>query len=84
LACGRQPFRANSENELLNKHIREAPVPPTVFNKDITKEFADLMMEMIRKKAADRPKSLHEFLSRFKKIRIYQSDPPIEKINDFQ
>ena len=75
LACGRQPFRANSENELLNKHIREVPVPPTVFNKDVTKEFADLMMEMIRKKAADRPQSLHEFLSRFAKIRIYQSDP---------
>ena len=37
LACGRQPFRANSENELLNKHIREIPVPPTTFNKDITK-----------------------------------------------
>ena len=33
LACGRQPFRANSSNELLNKHIREIPSPPTVYNK---------------------------------------------------
>ena len=84
MACGRQPFRANSENELLNKHIHEAPVPPTTFNKEITKEYADLVMEMIRKKPADRPKSLHEFLSRFKKIRIFQSDPPITANTDFQ
>jgi serine/threonine protein kinase len=83
LACGRQPFRANSENELLNKHIREAPLPPTAYNKEITKEFADLVMEMIRKKASDRPQTLHEFVSRFAKIRVFQSDPPIEPKRDF-
>ncbi|WP_435015969.1 serine/threonine protein kinase [Tundrisphaera sp. TA3] len=74
-ACGRQPFRANSENELLNKHIRETPNPPTSYNKDVTKEFSDLVLEMIRKKPADRPQSLHEFLARFAKIRIFQTDP---------
>ena len=83
LACGRQPFRANSENELLNKHIREAPLPPTSFNKEITKEFADLVMEMIRKKPSDRPQTLHEFVSRFAKIRIFQTDPPIEPKRDY-
>ena len=83
LACGRQPFRANSDNELLNKHIREMPVPPTVYNKEITKEYADLVMEMIRKNPADRPKTLHEFLSRFAKIRIFQGDPPPEKAREF-
>ena len=29
LACGRQPFRANSPGELLNKHIKDQPSPPT-------------------------------------------------------
>ncbi len=83
LACGRQPFRANSENELLNKHIREAPVSPTAFNKEVTKEYADLMMEMIRKKPADRPQDLHQFLSRFSKIRIFQGDPAPQSSRDF-
>jgi len=83
LACGRQPFRANSDNELLNKHIREMPVPPTVFNKEITKEYADLVLEMIRKNPADRPKTLHEFLSRFAKVRIFQGDAPPEKARGF-
>ncbi len=84
LACGRQPFRANSENELLNKHIREAPVPPTVFNKEITKEYADLVMEMIRKKPADRPQDLHQVLSRFSRIRVFQGDPAPQHSRDFQ
>lgn len=76
LACGRQPFRANSENELLNKHLREAPLPPTAYNKDVTKEFSDLVMEMIRKKPADRPQDLREFLARFSRVRIFQGDSP--------
>lgn len=83
LACGRQPFRANSENELLNKHIRQPPVAPTVYNKEITKEFSDLVMEMIRKKPADRPQTLIEFNSRFSKIRIFQDDPAPEPRRDF-
>ena len=65
LACGRQPFRANSRTELLNKHLRESPARRRSYNKEITPEFSDLVMEMIRKKPADRPQSLHEFLSRF-------------------
>lgn len=75
LACGRPPFRANSVNELLNKHIKEAPTAPIYHNKSITPEYSDLIMRMIRKRPADRPASLHEFLSLFRRIRIYQNDP---------
>ena len=75
LACGRQPFRANSDNELLNKHIREVPSSPISYNKEVTKEFAELVLEMIRKKPADRPQDLHQFLSRFSRVRIFNSDP---------
>ncbi len=76
LACGRQPFRANSDNELLNKHIREVPNSPINYNKDVTKEFAELVLEMIRKKPADRPQDLHQFLARFSRVRIFTNDPP--------
>ncbi len=75
LACGRQPFRANSANDLLNKHLSEIPSPPTVHNKEITAEFSDLVMKMIKKKPAERPQSLHEFMSLFSRVRIYKSDP---------
>jgi serine/threonine protein kinase len=75
LSCGRQPFRANSPTELLNKHLKEQPSPPTVHNRSITPEFSDLVMRMLKKKAADRPENLHEFVSQFARIRIYKDDP---------
>ena len=82
MACGRQPFRANSDNELLNKHIREVPNSPIAYNKEVTKEFAELVLLMIRKKPADRPQDLHEFLSRFSRVRIFNSDPPPSSSRD--
>ena len=74
LACGRPPFRANSENELLNKHIREKPVPLTSHNKTITPEFNDLILKMIEKKPTCRPESFREFLSKFARVKIYNTD----------
>lgn len=75
LGCGRQPFRANSPSDLLQKHISEMPSPPTVHNKEITPEFSDLVMKMIKKKPADRPQNLHEFLSQFTRTRVFKTDP---------
>jgi serine/threonine protein kinase len=83
LACGRQPFRANSFGELLDKHMKEQPSPPTAYNKDITPEFSDLVLKMIRKKPADRPKNLHEFISLFSRIRIYKDDPDPQAGREF-
>lgn len=75
LACGRQPFRANSPNELLQKHLSGQASPPTSYNKEITTAYSDLVMSMIQKRPKDRPQSLREFLSAFNKIRIYKDDP---------
>lgn len=75
IACGRQPFRANSQNELLQKHIRERPASPINHNKGITPEYADLTLSMIAKDPAKRPESMRDFLMRFRKVRIYQDDP---------
>ncbi|MFO0908398.1 MAG: serine/threonine-protein kinase [Isosphaeraceae bacterium] len=75
LACGRPPFRGDSQNELLNKHIKERPTPLTAYNKKITTEYNDLILKMIAKKPADRLGSLHEFLSKFSRVRIYKDDP---------
>jgi serine/threonine protein kinase len=75
LACGRPPFRANSSQELLEKHLGERPIPLTAHNKRITPEFNDLVLKMIQKKPVDRFTSLDEFQSRFRSIRIFQDDP---------
>ena len=75
LACGRPPFRANSLQELLKKHLQEQPIPLTIHNKLVTPEFNDLVLKMIQKRPADRFGSLDEFLSRFRSVRIFQDDP---------
>ena len=54
LACGRPPFRANSSQELLEKHLNERPLPLTTHNKLVTPEFNDLVLKMIQKRPADR------------------------------
>ena len=37
---GKPPFSANSPNELLQRHLSNKPQPLTVFDKNITPEFA--------------------------------------------
>jgi serine/threonine protein kinase len=75
LACNRPPFRANSSQELLEKHLNERPLPLTNHNKLVTPEYNDMVMKMIQKRPADRYESMHEVLSRFRAIRIFQDDP---------
>jgi len=75
LACSRPPFRGNSMNELLNKHMSERPAPLTAHNKAVTPQFNDLVMQMIQKKPEARPASMNDFITRFARIRIYQDDP---------
>jgi len=75
LACKRPPFRANSSQELLEKHLSERPIPLTTHNKLVTPEYNDMVMKMIQKRPADRYESMHEVLSRFRAIRIFQDDP---------
>ena len=75
LACGRPPFRANSQQELLSKHLREKPLPLTSRDDQITPEFSDLILRTLRKQPEERIGSLHEFLTAFRNIRIYRNDP---------
>ena len=75
LVCGRPPFRANSSQELLEKHLSERPIPLTTHNKLVTPEFNDLVIKMIQKRPADRFTNLHEFMTRFRSVRIFSDDP---------
>jgi serine/threonine protein kinase len=74
LVCGRPPFRANSTNELLQKHMTDRPIPLSAHKDTVTPEFNDLVLSMIRKQPADRPADFGEFLSRFARIRIFTDD----------
>ena len=66
LACGRQPFRANSTSELLNKHLSDRPRPLTTSQQGDHPRVR--RPRSGRCSRSGRPiawRSLHEFLSRF-------------------
>jgi serine/threonine protein kinase len=75
LVTGRPPFTAAGNQELLVKHIRERPYSPQTRNPDLTKEFSDLVLQMLAKKKEDRPKDFHEVLMKLRSIKIFKSEP---------
>jgi serine/threonine-protein kinase len=81
LVCGKAPFRAGSNQELLQKHISEKPMSPRIHNPDVTEEFAELILQMLSKKREDRPRDFHDVLMRMRTMKIFKSSEtkPAEK-----
>ncbi len=73
LVTGRPPFRASSNQELLNKHVKEKPVSPEVYNSNVTKEFGDLVLRMLAKKREERPNDFHEVLMAMRTMKVFKS-----------
>jgi serine/threonine protein kinase len=79
LTTYRPPFRADSQQQLLHKHILEKPVPPMFLVPELTQEFNDLVLKCLAKKRDDRPASFHDVLKVLNQIRVYKSDPVVKK-----
>jgi serine/threonine protein kinase len=75
LVAGRPPFRAATQQDLLQKHIIEKPVPPLSLVPDLTQEMNDLILKCLAKKREDRPQTFHEVLKVLNQIRVYKNDP---------
>jgi eukaryotic-like serine/threonine-protein kinase len=73
LVTGRHPFRAATQNELLQKHLVEKPIGANNYNTDVTDEFSAYLLKMLAKKKEDRPESFHQILMDMRKIRIFKS-----------
>jgi serine/threonine protein kinase len=73
LVASRPPFRASTAQELLTKHIAEKPISPQFHNKEVTDEFAALVLRMLNKKKQDRPKDFHEVLMALRTMRVFKS-----------
>jgi serine/threonine protein kinase len=74
LTTGRPPFRGSSVNDLLSRHFKEKPLPPSAYNADLTDEFSAFVLKLLTKLRKDRPSSFHEVLIALKKVKqIYKS-----------
>ena len=80
LMTGRPPFRGNTIPDLLNKQLTEKAVTPQAHNKDITDEFAALVLKMLAKKKEDRPATCHDVLIAMRKMKVFKTDPdPVDE-----
>ncbi len=74
LVAYRPPFRAATQQDLLQKHIIEKPPSLISLCPDVTPEFNDLVQRCLAKKPADRPQTFHDVLKALNQIRIYKGD----------
>jgi serine/threonine protein kinase len=72
LLAGRPPFRAASPEDLLNKQIAEAPASPELYNPEIHRDMAELILTMLAKDPDERPRDFADFLMRFRKVRTFK------------
>jgi serine/threonine-protein kinase len=74
LTTGRPPFRGSSMNDLLGRHFKEKPAPPSAYNNDLTDEFSAFVLSLLAKRKTDRPSNFHEVLISLKKVKqIFKS-----------
>lgn len=76
LVTGRPPFRGKDNQDLLNKHFTEKPVPPKQLNPDLSEDFNALVQHMLAKKREDRPRDFHEVLMKLRSMRVFKSVGP--------
>jgi serine/threonine protein kinase len=73
--AGKPPFTANSKNELLQRHLRSKPPDLTVFDKNITPEFAHYVQTMMAKDPRERPANMKDVMMEIKTQRIHYNKP---------
>jgi serine/threonine protein kinase len=72
---GKPPFTANTPNELLQRHLSTKPQPLTVFDKNITSEFASYVLKLMSKDAANRPDNMKDVMMEIKTQKIFYNAP---------
>lgn len=72
LLAGKAPFSANTPDELLSKHL-SAPIPSLEAYSGASKEFSQLIKQMLVKKPNERLSSMGDFLRQFEHVQMFRS-----------
>jgi serine/threonine protein kinase len=75
LAGGKPPFTGQNTQELLTKHLRNAPPPLEAAGRDVTTEFAELVRKMLSKNPAQRPQSMSDVVRALRGMQVYNRIP---------
>jgi serine/threonine protein kinase len=79
---GKPPFSANSPNELLQRHLSSKPQPLTVYDKNITPDFAAYVVRLMAKDPTDRPENMKDVMMEIKTQRIFYNPPQPPSLED--
>lgn len=71
---GTTPFKGDTPQDLLKKHIGADPPLPSMRNERVTPEMDRLILKMLAKKPKDRFASMEELLTEFKKCRVFKQE----------
>ena len=75
LVVGKAPFSGQTEKELFQKHLN-APAPlASNLNPNVTKEFGDMIRQMLAKNPAERYQSMNDLFNAFHAIKIFSRTP---------
>ena len=72
---GKPPFSGESPQDLLRRHIADAPVEPSLINSNVTPEMDALILKMLAKKPKDRFQECSEVASEIARIKIFKEEP---------
>jgi serine/threonine protein kinase len=75
IATGSPPFAGLNPNDLLKKHLADAPAPPSVLNPNAASELDAVILKMLSKKPAERYADFREVMSAFRNINPFKEDP---------
>jgi tetratricopeptide (TPR) repeat protein len=64
MLTGRPPFTGHTPQAVLSAHVTQSPDPVTVHRETVPPALADLLMQCLAKKPADRPQSAEELIPR--------------------
>lgn len=76
---GTTPFKGDTPQDLLRKHIANAPPLPSMRNERITPEMDRFILKMLAKKPKDRHESMDELLRDFNNCQVFKKDEEEEE-----
>ncbi|MDG2360301.1 MAG: protein kinase [Planctomycetaceae bacterium] len=76
---GTTPFKGDTPQDLLRKHIASVPPLPSMKNDKVTPEMDRFILKMLAKKPRDRHQSMDEVLRDFNNCQIFKKDENAEE-----
>lgn len=76
---GTTPFKGDTPQDLLRKHIAAAPPLPSMLNDKITPEMDRFIHKMLAKKPKDRHESMDDVLRDFNNCQVFKKDEEEEE-----